>query len=124
MKKLDGKGAVVGLASIDKNIIIGRSDGTVNVHNRSKKKHDAFRTVLNDDATMNVLVYNEKRNVFATGGENNDLKVWDVNTRKDIFKAKSVSFFILLFFVFLCLFFVYFSLSLEKTCWNCQFPQV
>ncbi|XP_065168968.1 WD repeat-containing protein 74 [Atheta coriaria] len=90
VKKLDGKGAVVGLASIDKNIIIGRSDGTVNVHNRSKKKHDAFRTVLNDEATMNVLVYNEKRNVFATGGENNDLKVWDINTRKDIFKAKSL----------------------------------
>lgn len=121
MKKLDGKGAVVGLASIDKNIIIGRSDGTVNVHNRSKKKHDAFRTVLNDEATMNVLVYNEKRNVFATGGENNDLKVWDINTRKDIFKAKSVSFHI---FAIFSLIYVYFNISLEKTCWNCQFLQV
>lgn len=38
------------------------------------------------------------RNVIGTGGLNNDLKLWDLNTSKSIFEAKNVCCFLALLF--------------------------
>lgn len=32
-----------------------------------------------------------KTNIVATGGQNNDLKLWDLNTKQMTFNAKNVS---------------------------------
>lgn len=42
-------------------------------------------------AQLERMKHNKETNVIATGGKENDLKLWDLHTTKNIFSAKNVS---------------------------------
>lgn len=88
----DGDGKIVGLGVKNTTIVSGRKSGDVTLTCDDDVK-STFRVTENrDDSTLECLRHNVNRgNVVATGGEFNDLKLWDVDTRTIIFKAKSVS---------------------------------
>lgn len=87
--KLEGEGRVVGIGCANKAIVIGKHDGIINVWNG--KRNNYFDIHLDEKGTLDALVYNEnRRGVVSTGGEFNDLKLWDIETQQCIFKAKSV----------------------------------
>ncbi|XP_028131079.1 WD repeat-containing protein 74 [Diabrotica virgifera virgifera] len=85
---LSGKGSVVGLGFTEKGLLAGKADGTVNIW--SGKKNEHFNLSIGNEGTLDCLVLNENRNCFGTGGEKNDLKLWDIETQQCIFKAKSM----------------------------------
>lgn len=87
---LEGDGRIVGLNMLDKTIIAARHDGIINLR-RSKKKTSYFDINLDDKATLETMVlHTGKSSIVGTGGEQNDLKLWDVETHQCVFKAKSV----------------------------------
>lgn len=91
LKELEGEGRIVGLDFVKTNIIASRGNGIINLHNR--KKNNYFSINLDQKSTLDSSVVNKFRgNVLGTGGECNDLKLWDIETSKCIFKAKSVRF--------------------------------
>lgn len=88
---IEGSGALVGLGCEDQLIIAARNSGHVSLWN--EKVETSFNTNADSKATLECMIYNKNRpNVIGTGGECNDFKLWDVETKKAIFKAKSVSF--------------------------------
>lgn len=88
---IEGEGAVVGLGCEDQLVIAARKSGHVSLVNKTIET--IFNTNSDDKATLDCMIYNKNRpNVIGTGGECNDFKLWDLETKKTIFKAKSVSF--------------------------------
>ncbi|CAH0551530.1 unnamed protein product [Brassicogethes aeneus] len=86
---LEGDGKVCGIGCINKTVIVGRHDGIINLWNG--KKNDYFSIDLDEKGSMNVLCQNTNREgIVGTGGEFNDLKLWNVETKQAIFKAKSM----------------------------------
>lgn len=84
--------AIVGLGYINRCLVAGSMDGSINLW--QNKKLTTFSTNLDEKGTLLCLQCNKNRsNVVGTGGELNDFKLWDVETQKCIFKAKSVSIF-------------------------------
>ncbi|GJQ76322.1 hypothetical protein Trydic_g2045 [Trypoxylus dichotomus] len=65
---IGGIGSVVGAAVVDDNIFAVRKSGSAIIWNDDRKE----------------------MNIIASGGEENDLKLWDIKTKKPIFKAKSM----------------------------------
>lgn len=56
------------------------------------KVKDEFSIDLPENGTMNCMCcHNTRENIVGTGGETNDFKLWDINTKQCVFKAKSVS---------------------------------
>lgn len=85
----EGDGRVCGLGVVNKTIIIGKHDGVINLWNG--KKNDFFSINLDEKSTMETLVQNSNREgVVGLGGEFNDFKLWNIETKQQIFKAKSV----------------------------------
>lgn len=90
LENLEGKGPVVGIGIQEQNIIVGRNNGHINIW--SKMDIDSFSLNLQDESTLECVVSNKnKLNIIGTGGERNDFKLWDLETKKPVFKAKSVS---------------------------------
>lgn len=82
--------AIVGVGYINRTLVAGSIDGFI--HLWQKRKLSNFSLNLDDKSTLECMACNKNRqNIIGTGGESNDLKLWDVETRKCIFKAKSVS---------------------------------
>ncbi|RZC36817.1 WD repeat-containing protein 74 [Asbolus verrucosus] len=89
ISKLEGEGPIVGVAPINKSIIIAKQEGIITIWNR--KKSDYFSINLEENGTLDALLCNKNReNVVGTGGECNDFKLWHVETKQCIFKAKSL----------------------------------
>ncbi|XP_044265900.1 WD repeat-containing protein 74 [Tribolium madens] len=87
--KLEGEGSIVGLSPINKSIIIAKHDGVITIW--SGKKSDYFSINLDEKGTLDAFLHNKNREeVVATGGECNDFKLWHVETKQCLFKAKSL----------------------------------
>lgn len=81
---------VVGVGCISSVIVAGSVKGYVHLLENEQK--DGFSLGLGEKGTLNCLVCHKSReNIVGTGGECNDFKLWDVNTKQCVFKAKSVS---------------------------------
>jgi len=91
LNDLEGEGSVAGVGIIEKNIVVGRRSGYINVWSKMDVDTYTFSTNLQDESTMDCMVQNcNNSNVVGTGGACNDLKLWDVETKQPIFKAKSM----------------------------------
>jgi ribosome biogenesis protein NSA1 len=89
VSKLEGEGRIVGVAPADKSILIAQQEGIITLW--SGKKSDYFSINLEEKETLDAIVYNKSReNLVGTGGECNDFKVWDIQTKQCLFKAKSL----------------------------------
>lgn len=92
IKQLEGEGPITGVCPMKTSIIIAKKDGIITVWN--EKESDFFSINLEDNSTLDCMVHHKNReNVVGTGGASNDYKVWDLESQKCLFKAKSVSFF-------------------------------
>nr|CAH7721479.1 unnamed protein product [Callosobruchus chinensis] len=88
LTKLEGEGKVVGLECIKGTLVAAKHDGIINLQ---KKKNHLLDLSLDDKGTLECMAYNVSRdNVIGTGGEHNDFKLWDVETKQCVFKAKSL----------------------------------
>ncbi|XP_057662034.1 WD repeat-containing protein 74 [Diorhabda carinulata] len=85
---LFGKGSTVGLSYLKTSLIVGKSDGIINIWNGNSNNH--FDLNLGENETLNSISCNDNRNCIGTGGEHNDFKIWDIEMQKCIFKAKSL----------------------------------
>ncbi|XP_050312759.1 WD repeat-containing protein 74 [Anthonomus grandis grandis] len=87
---LEGDEGVVGLSCLkNKLLVIGKKDGVINIW--SKKKNDYFSLDLDESGSLLALSANKnKENIIGTGGEHNDLKLWNIESKQCIFKAKSL----------------------------------
>lgn len=83
-----GEGSTVGLSYLKTLLIVGKSGGIINIWNGKRNKH--FSLNLGEKGTLNSMSCNDNRNCIGTGGEYNDFKLWDIETQKCIFKAKSL----------------------------------
>ena len=91
IKEPQGEGPVVGAGCIGNKIIFCRGSGHVNIC--CDDSTDMFKMNFGDEVTLTSMECNENRkNVIGTGGERNDFKLWDIEVKKCIFNAKSVSF--------------------------------
>ncbi|XP_017781175.1 PREDICTED: WD repeat-containing protein 74-like [Nicrophorus vespilloides] len=89
LRELEGEGPVVGIGCHNNSFIVGRENGIVNIWNG--KENQTFKVPLNEgNVPMYCMAYNKNTKVFATGGENNGLKVWDAEKLKPVFKAASL----------------------------------
>lgn len=83
--------SLIGVGCINSLVVTGSLKG--NVYLLKKKLKDQFSLELPENGTLNCLMCHRTReNIVGTGGECNDFKLWDVNTKQCVFKAKSVSF--------------------------------
>lgn len=90
IKNIEGDGAVTGLGCVENTIVIARCDGIINLW-KNKKDKDFFSINLDEKGTLDCMVSNKSRkNVIGTGGQFNDMKLWDIETKQCIFKAKSL----------------------------------
>lgn len=92
INKLEGEGSIVGVSPLNKSIIIAKNDGVITIWNG--KKSDYFSINLEEKGTLDAFVH--QGDVVGTGGEYNDFKLWQIETKQCLFKAKSVS-------IFMCL---------------------
>lgn len=82
--------SLVGVGCRNSLIVTGSLKGYVYL--LKGKVKDEFSIELPENGTLNCLCYhNTRENLVGTGGETNDFKLWDVNTKQCVFKAKSVS---------------------------------
>ncbi|CAG9762083.1 unnamed protein product [Ceutorhynchus assimilis] len=89
LDNLEGDESVIGCCCIKNSFIIGKRDGIINIS--KKKKNDFFSLNLDESGSLDAMVANTNRpNLIGTGGEFNDYKLWDIDTRECIFKAKSL----------------------------------
>ncbi|KAK4883836.1 hypothetical protein RN001_000107 [Aquatica leii] len=89
LEGLEGENTVVGIGVVDDNIVVGKRSGHINIW--SKKNVEVFKQNLQDESTVECMVQNvNNSNIIATGGERNDLKLWDLENKTPIFKAKSM----------------------------------
>lgn len=87
--EIDGKGAIVGASVITDDILVARKSGHLVIWNTDKK--ECITTNLCGDSTVECIACTKSRvSVVATGGQENDLKLWDIERRIPIFKAKSM----------------------------------
>ena len=90
ISKLEGEGPIAGIAPVNKSILIAKHDGIITLWNG--KKSDYFSINLEEKGTLEAIIYNKNReDVVGTGGECNDFKLWNLETKQCLFKAKSVS---------------------------------
>lgn len=90
INNLEGEGSVVGLHYLDETIIAARHDGIINLWR--SKENNYFDISLDEKGTLETMVINPlSSNIVGTGGEHNDLKLWDIEMHQCIFKAKSVT---------------------------------
>ncbi|XP_066245428.1 WD repeat-containing protein 74 [Euwallacea similis] len=85
---LEGSEEVIGICCLADSLVIGKRDGMVNIWN--KKRNDYFSLNLDEKGSFDAMGLNYSRNIIATGGENNVYKLWDIETKKLMFKAKSL----------------------------------
>lgn len=89
LEDLNGEGPVTGIAVINNSLLIARENGIINQW--SKMQSNYFSTDIKNDGTLAIMVSNcNAKNIIGTGGEKNDLKLWDVETKIPIFKTKSM----------------------------------
>ncbi|KAF5305114.1 hypothetical protein FQA39_LY09376 [Lamprigera yunnana] len=89
LEDLKGENATVGIGVVENSIVVARRSGHINIW--SKSGTDMFMQQLQEKSTMESMNQNcNNYNVIATGGEYNDLKLWDLETKQPIFKAKSM----------------------------------
>ncbi|RZF44306.1 hypothetical protein LSTR_LSTR006856 [Laodelphax striatellus] len=85
-----GKGSIVGVSSHDKTLITGAKSGEVKMWNIAK---DEVReaSLINTGGELDKMCNSKfDLNCIATGGKENDLKLWDVETGTSKFTAKNV----------------------------------
>lgn len=73
-----------------------------------------FQTLsINTGGNLCKMIANpSKPNLIATGGEENDLKIWDLlNSEVPIFKAKNVSFILIHNFIYNCFVYKFFNMN-------------
>ncbi|KAL1457615.1 hypothetical protein WDU94_007824 [Cyamophila willieti] len=83
-----GEGDIVGVSRYDECILTAVQSGDVKLW-RYKTEGDQW-TKFNVGANLERMKHNQESNVMATGGKENDLKLWDLNTTQNIFSAKNV----------------------------------
>lgn len=84
--------SLVGVGCVGSLIITGNLKGEIYIV--KKKLKDQFSIELSESGTLNCLIcHSTRENIVGTGGESNDFKLWDVNTKQCVFKAKSVSYY-------------------------------
>ncbi|KAL1512548.1 hypothetical protein ABEB36_002129 [Hypothenemus hampei] len=89
LDRLEGDESVTGVCCFKKSFIVSNRDGVVNVW--TTKKNDWFSLNLEESGSLDALAHDTHRsNVIATGGEFNDYKLWNIETKQCIFKAKSL----------------------------------
>lgn len=82
--------AVVGVGCVNSVVVAGSFKGCVYLLKR--KLEAQFSVDLPENGTLDCLTcHNTRESIVGTGGECNDFKLWDVNTKQCVFKAKSVS---------------------------------
>ncbi|KAK9875336.1 hypothetical protein WA026_007732 [Henosepilachna vigintioctopunctata] len=87
---LKSRGAIVGLACIDNRILAASHNGMISIRD-SVKENDSITTFKSNNSTLDSFAQSmNTSNIIATGGEMNDLKLWDVETKQCTFKAKSL----------------------------------
>ncbi|XP_076260384.1 WD repeat domain 74 lethal (2) k09848 [Rhynchophorus ferrugineus] len=90
IEDLEGDESVTGVGYIGKNIVISKKDGIINMWRQ--KRNDFFSINLDEKGSLDAMMcHPNKENIIGTGGEFNDFKTWDINTKQCIFKAKSLS---------------------------------
>lgn len=89
--KLEGSGPVIGVGCQNKNFIVAaKNSGHINIWN--VKKCDSFKIDVNERGSLDKMICSPYReNIIGIGGSFNDLKLWDIEKRSCVFKAKSVS---------------------------------
>lgn len=89
LDNLEGDEWVTGIGCIEKSIILAKKDGIINIW--TNKKNDYFSINLDEKGSLDSMVCNQNRNnIVGTGGEFNDFKLWDVQTKQCLFRAKSL----------------------------------
>ncbi|XP_045474850.1 WD repeat-containing protein 74 [Harmonia axyridis] len=84
------EGSVVGLGSFGKKILVTSAKGKINIIG-PKNKIYSIVTLYPENGTLETSSQSMDRlNIIATGGEMNDVKLWDVEAKECIFKAKSM----------------------------------
>ncbi|XP_044745544.1 WD repeat-containing protein 74 [Coccinella septempunctata] len=90
LNQFEDDGSVVGLGLFNKKILVTSSKGNINILN-TKNKTESIMTLSTENGTLETSCQNiNKPNIIATGGEMNDLKLWDVETKQCVFGAKSM----------------------------------
>ncbi|XP_078000798.1 WD repeat-containing protein 74-like [Glandiceps talaboti] len=83
-----GEGAFTGITRIDGNLLTCTESGTVKLW---KDKPEECTEIKAGGNVYKMRPNPEKKNILATGGKENDLKVWDLESPETpIFKAKNV----------------------------------
>nr|XP_018909733.1 PREDICTED: WD repeat-containing protein 74 [Bemisia tabaci] len=81
-----GKGPIIGLAKFNRHILAGYKSGDVKFLNCDN--HKMMRTEWRVGPSLDSMKV--KKHLMATGGEENQLKLWDLNSTKLIYHAKNV----------------------------------
>lgn len=83
---------IAGVTSVNDVIVSGTRNGFIYLTNDDDLTK--FSLNLGEKGTLDCLSCNPiRKNIVGTGGEFNDLKLWDIETNQCIFKAKSVRIF-------------------------------
>lgn len=88
INNLEGDGSIIGICSIGKSVLFGKQDGIINIW--TNKKNDFFSINLDEKGSMDVMTSDNNASTVGTGGEFNDFKLWNIETRQCIFKGKSL----------------------------------
>ncbi|XP_022913913.2 WD repeat-containing protein 74 [Onthophagus taurus] len=84
---LIGTGSIVGAEAVIDKIVIAKNSGHINIW--TDKFHDSIK--IDSDGSLDCMKHNvNRKNIIGTGGERNDFKVYDIEAKKCIFKAKSL----------------------------------
>ncbi|KAL3285791.1 hypothetical protein HHI36_000315 [Cryptolaemus montrouzieri] len=88
--KLKNQGSIVGVGYIDDKLYAASSKGNISILNLDEEL-ETIKTLSLENSTLDSCAQNmNKLSILATGGENNDLKLWDLEKQQCIFKAKSL----------------------------------
>ncbi|XP_060516093.1 WD repeat-containing protein 74 isoform X2 [Cylas formicarius] len=86
---LEGDGGIIGAGCVKKAIISAKRNGIIHVS--KGKKRDYFSVNLDEKGTLESLICNDNRdNIVGIGGEFNNFKLFNLETKQCVFKAKSL----------------------------------
>ncbi|ERL92341.1 WD repeat-containing protein 74 [Dendroctonus ponderosae] len=85
---LEGSESITGICHINQSLVVAKHDGVINIWR--DKLRDFFSINLNENSTLDAIEHNQNNKIVGTGGEANDFKTWNIETKQCVFKAKSL----------------------------------
>ncbi|KAL1123865.1 hypothetical protein AAG570_001635 [Ranatra chinensis] len=85
-----GEGCIVGIAKSKGLLMTGVESGVVKCWEDEGRESAGGGMVIDTGGPLERMRYSSQHDVLATGGKENDLKLWDVATGKQTFTAKNV----------------------------------